>query len=384
MGGGRGTLRLALLLSHPLHDRNWLSSGMAEVLRRCGHEVLPLIPGSRRFARLRRSLRLATMVAGEPKSATYKHKSTLLRGRRRLEAAVWRSLAPRVDLVAWARRVEARLPVPPYILEAVQAARPDLFLWPTMIHMDAWENDWVKAAKTMGVPVLAAPASWDSLTTKSIFTVVPDRLLVWGEASRRHAVELHGFTPEVVAAPGPPHFTPYEQGPIPPGNSVLVAGTSLHYWADEDQMVAQLRAMLPGVEIVHRPHPKKAGWDANVWAVRRALEPAACVVAAFSTVVIEGALLGRPSVLIAFGQGPAGRMLDHERYAHMAEVAHWPSIRIARRLSGLAALIGCALGDSASWCAAHQDERLRKMALDIANCAPGIQERIALAIEAAR
>ena len=300
-------MRIAILTSHALHDRNWIASGMADSLRRHGHAVLPLIPGAPRFARLRRSLRLAGMVAEEPRSQTYRHKATLLRGRRRLEAAVWRRLARRVDLIAWARRVEARLPIPPYVTDALREARPDLLLWPTLIHMDALENDFVRAAQAQGVPVLGAPASWDNLTTKGHFLARPDRLIVWGQASRRHAIERHGFAEDRVEAPGPPHFVPYEQGPIPPGHSVLVAGTSLHYWRDEDHMVADLGQALPGVEIRHRLHPRRrGGFDSDVWSVRRDLEPAACVVAAFSTIIIEAALLGRPSMLIGFGAAIAG------------------------------------------------------------------------------
>ena len=368
-----------MLSSHALTDRNWIASGMIERLRKRGHDVAVLIADRPRFRSLRRSLRLMTLVAREGRSQTYRHKATLRRGVNRLEAAGWRRVAARLDVEALACRVEARLPVPSYIPDALGAARPDLFLWPTMIHLDALENDWVKVAKAMGCPVLGAPASWDTLVSKGALLVRPDRLIVWGEASKRHAVEQHGFASEAVSAPGPPHFTPYEDGPIPQGKELLVAGTSLHYWRDEDEIVARLPRV---AEVRHRPHPRRrGGWDPDIWAVRRDLEPAAFVVAAFSTVIIEAALLGRPSVLIGFGLGDQGAVLDHAKYDHMREVAEWPSSFVARSeldlLGRVWALLRNPLPEAAQ-------RAIRAKALEIAHCAPGIQERVALAIEAAR
>ena len=374
-------MRLGVLLSHPLHERNVVHSGLHGFLEQRGHRVMTFIPGPPRFARLRRSLRLAAMVAEEPRSQTYRHKASLRRGGPRIEAALWRRLAGRgVDLVAWARRVEAGLPIPPYIRQAIREAHPDLFLWPTMIHMDALENDFVRAAQAQGVPVLGAPASWDTLTTKSAFLTRPDRLIVWGEASKRHAVEQHGFASEAVSASGPPHFRPYEGGVIPPGKGVLVAGTSLNYWEDEAGVVERLRRAFPGVEIAHRPHPRRVGsWDRDVWAVRRALEPAACIVAAFSTVVIEGALLGRPAILVGFSQGPQGRVLEHANYTHMAEVAEWVGLTVLTEHDLHEVLLHILVTHDPD-----SPDRLRAAAMHIAHCAPGIQERIAEAIEAAR
>ena len=371
-----------MLSSHALTDRNWIASGMVESLRKRGHDVAVLIADRPRFRRLRRSLRLMTLVAREPQSQTMRHKATLRHGAARVEAALWRRLARRLDLEALAGRFEARLPVAPFVTEALAATRPDLLLWPTMIHLDALENDWVKAATAMGCPVLGAPASWDTLVSKGALLVRPDRLIVWGEASKRHAVEQHGFASEAVSAPGPPHFVPYEDGIVQRGETVLVAGTSLHYWRDEDEMVATLRRRFVGLEIAHRLHPRRSGsWDWNIWAVRRALEPAACVVAAFSTVIVEAALLGRTSLLVGFGGNTEhGHALEHAKYAHMAEIADWRDIILCRDMDDLVHQIKGVV----YYLTKIDPERLRDDAMQIAYCVPGLQERIALAIEAAR
>ena len=106
---------------------------------------------------------------------------------------------------------EARLPIPPYVYDALNEAQPDLLLWPTLIHMDAVENDWVKAAKKLGILVMAAPASFDTLTTKGAFLVRPDSLLVWGIESRDHAIKYHGFRDHQIAVTGPPHWEVYAE-----------------------------------------------------------------------------------------------------------------------------------------------------------------------------
>ena len=111
-------MRLAVLCSHDLHRRNLYDSGLVAMLERRGHTVINLGANPPTFNRLRRSLRLMTMVDAEPRNPTYFHKSTLLRGRRRLQASVWRAVRRMgVDLEALALRIEARLPLPAHTLK---------------------------------------------------------------------------------------------------------------------------------------------------------------------------------------------------------------------------------------------------------------------------
>ena len=386
-------MRLAVLCSHDLHRRNLYDSGLVAMLERRGHTVINLGANPPTFNRLRRSLRLMTMVDAEPRNPTYFHKSTLLRGRRRLQASVWRAVRRMgVDLEALALRIEARLPIPTHTLTHVRVARPDLLLWPTLIHMDSVENDTVKAARRLGVPVLGMPASWDNLTTKGSFLVRPDKILVWGHASKRHAIDLHGFPENAVTVTGPPHFYPYESGVTPPGKSIYVNGTSIHYWRDEDVMVDQMRAALPEFTVVHSQHPRRRGGYPSIDFVKRQLDDAFCLVAAFSTTVIEAALCGRPAALVGFGAGAQGEamqalgqaatgLLDHAKYLHMAEVMQFPGARVAHSLAELCAIIRwMANGPSRP----DSPELYRAAALRVADASPGIRERIVAAIEAAR
>ena len=165
-------------------------------------------------------------------------------------------------------------------------------------------------------------------------------------------------------------------------NRVLVAGTTLHFWSQEREIVVILSREFPG-EVVHRPHPRRGGswqWSAMM-ELKNQLTQARCVVAAFSTVVIEAALLGCPTILVGFGNGEQGQALNHWSYEHMAGIASWPLIRIAKSESQLVALVRERLTSQLN---EHDRAELRRLALRVAYCAPGIQERIAEAIEAAR
>lgn len=372
-------MRILLPITHALHRRNMIASGLVEILEKRGHRVEIFEDVKPRWARLRRTLRLMTLVQGELRSQTYRHKATLRRGRARLEAAVWRVVRRRgVDLESAAMRIEAALPLTKS-REIIHAILPvDLVLWPTLLHMDAIENDLIKTALAIDVPVVAAPASWDTLTTKGAFLARPNRVIVWGAAAAAHACQIHGFLTDQVEPTGPPHFWPYESGVEPLGDQILVAGTSLHYWAEEQAFVTELERHFPG-RVLHRPHPRSVGvWDQNVEGPARDLRRAGIIVAAFSTIVIEAALMGRPSILVAFGTGEQGRTVDHLAYDHMAEVAKWPHVAVARSMDELAKYVAAFDGNKVPLRSA------RSRALRIAYCEPGVRDRFADAVERSR
>ena len=231
-------MRILLLCGHRLMLRNMVSSGLAGKLPgevtvvapladwkdvpaeiRKGLRFCPLGNSAGSFrTRLRRYLRLASLVARERTSVTYRHK-VANEGRSRFQIAVWRAVRRVNDLEAIGRRIETLVPPSRAARAIVEAVRPDLVLWPTLIHQ-ADDTEVVKAAKAAGVPVLAMQASFDTLLTKGGFLIPPERLLVWGEASKSAAIEHHGFSATRVTVVGPPHWDCYsvlEQGTQVPG-----------------------------------------------------------------------------------------------------------------------------------------------------------------------
>ena len=379
-------MKIGLLVSHALHNRNWIASGMAQKIAD-KHELVSLKPkelgaiGGPWRRRVREAFLLASMVAREPGSRTYRFKLAQRRPLApRLEIRVFRILRDRgVDLEGAFRRWEARQRPLRAALEATRGL--DVLLWPTLIHTHNEEVELVKSARQgQKCRIVAAPASWDNLTTKGSWLIRPDHLLVWGDASRRHAINYHGFAPDQVTVSGPPHFDCYHEPRVRPVESiVLVVGTTVNYWADELTMVKMLKSHFNN--IVHRPHPRRGGdWSwAAMLGLRQQLDASACVVAAFSTVVIETALMGKPSALIGFGQSAHGPAMAeyHMQLEHMAEVTSWPGVVFCKTEQELLGWIRAALTGAFAGAA----DALRHRALEVARSDGHAQERILEALE---
>ncbi|MGH7718040.1 MAG: hypothetical protein ACREON_04250 [Gemmatimonadaceae bacterium] len=73
---------------------------------------------------------------------------------------------------------------------------------PFVYHPMAQEIEFVRAARALGIPAIVAVASWDNLTTKGAFPVVPDLTLLWNEPLAQEATELHGIPPDKIGICG--------------------------------------------------------------------------------------------------------------------------------------------------------------------------------------
>lgn len=405
--------RLLVLLSHSLHARNFITSGCLEAVAERGHQMTLLLPrnlmgevadtvdphaiaervlpaelylGGRMRTRLRASFRVASFVR-RCHLTTYRQKIKLNRSPWfRLQVAAYGQLARRWNVEELVRRAEKAFPVREDALTLLREVQPELFFFPTLIHEQA-EIELLKAARHLGVPSVAFPASWDTLTSKGFFLIPPDFLLVWGEESVRHAIEYHGFSADHVVATGAPHFDVYSAGaPAEPRETflsrrgidatkriILFAGTTISYWEDEP---LQLRALSEAVAsgelkdcvIWYRPHPRRAYRDVErltglpgvyvddrvmrqktsgvaAYSVRREdllhyrslMDACVGVITAFSTMIIEAALMGKPSLVVGFGRadGTPGRLIQHAEYEHSREVLKTPGVTLCRSLEEL-------------------------------------------------
>ncbi len=385
-------MKTVLVLSHQLHARNWIASGMLDMMSRagiagtvlmpaallevCAHRVpfpwdlLALEPwmATGASARMLEALRLGMLVAGARRGG--KNYQAKVRAKRppvaALEMLAWRAVNRMADPLPSIRRLGRVGGTPAF------PARHTSLILPTLIHEDVAQAGIVKSARRATVPVWAIPASWDNLVTKGAFLDQPDRIAVWGPASARHATELHGFRPEDVTITGPPHFWPYGVTArisklfLPHARHVVFAGTTVNYAADEEAILLRLAERLQSdqatrdIAVFYRPHPRrrpeglaalkkpgivldprwKGGWSldaADVSWIRTICEGALCTVSAFSTVVLESALCGVPSILIGFGDSAhgTGKALDHAQYEHMAEMIGKPGIWLASDMNQL-------------------------------------------------
>jgi hypothetical protein len=110
----------------------------------------------------------------------------------------------------WALRLVDKF-VPPdrAITQRLKQQRPDVVVASPAIMWWSKEIEYIKAAKALRIPAIVAVASWDNLTTKGIFQVMPDLTLVWNQVQIDEAIRLHDVPANRVIATGAPVFDPW-------------------------------------------------------------------------------------------------------------------------------------------------------------------------------
>ena len=100
------------------------------------------------------------------------------------------------------RTLERALPPSDRAEAFLKAESPDLLLVTPLLYFGSPQVDYVRAARRLGIRTALGVGSWDHLTTKGLIHEIPDRLLVWNEAQRTEASELHGVPSERVTVTG--------------------------------------------------------------------------------------------------------------------------------------------------------------------------------------
>ncbi len=101
---------------------------------------------------------------------------------------------------------EVMTPPDPGIIKLLKGKRPDLVIICPMNLRYSEETDYAKAARKLGIPVAVVTISWDNLSTKGLFHVVPDKLFVWNEYQRQDAVDIQGIPNHRISVSGSPFF----------------------------------------------------------------------------------------------------------------------------------------------------------------------------------
>lgn len=254
----------------------------------------------------------------------------------------FRTWLSRPALWASLRRLEDRAPISSRIARQLRRYAPDVVVAASAIMPYSKETDYIKAAKTLGIPTALIIPSWDNLTTKGTLHACPDWLLVWNVAQVREAQDLHFVPANRIYCTGAPKFDPwFEMTPtldraafckqigIDPAKPFLLYLCSSEFIAgDETALVEQLARRLiehpptKDVTLVVRPHPQNLGpWAAFrtrvpnlvVWPKRQdSLETSATITDFHHSIVfsigvigvntsafIEASIVDRPCLAIA-------------------------------------------------------------------------------------
>ncbi len=172
--------------------------------------------------------------------------------------------------------LERKLAERPYhdLAALLDKYRPDALIHPCVLE-GVYINDLMEAASKRTIPFVTIMNSWDNPSTKRAMVGVPDWLLVWGEQTKRHAVEYVGISTDRAIKFGAAQFDLFRNPPtisrtefcrehnIDPALPVLMyAGSSKesnefsHLCTIEDAIDT---GRLPSMAVVYRPHPWGGG-----------------------------------------------------------------------------------------------------------------------------
>jgi hypothetical protein len=183
-----------------------------------------------------------------------------------------------------ARMLERAVPPGPQTFRIFDEHMPDLLMVTPLLYFGSQQVDYVRAARQRGLPTVLCVGSWDHLTTKGLIHEIPDGVIVWNEAQKREAAELHGVPPSRVAVTGAQAYDHWFRATptlsreefcarvgLPSNQPYLLYLCSSPFIAPREvafvrSWMAALRASgdpaLAAVGVLIRPHPQNAQqWD---------------------------------------------------------------------------------------------------------------------------
>lgn len=146
--------------------------------------------------------------------------------------------------------------------ELLEKEKPDLIIVPSQV-VGSISSDILETAKIMQIPSLFLIDGWDNISSKTVFSILPDYLAVWGEQSVKHAVEIQNFPKKKVFTIGTPRFESYCDSnksveKIYDFSYVVFTGCAIPF--DEISVLKILdyslsKHNIKNVKIIYRPHP---------------------------------------------------------------------------------------------------------------------------------
>jgi len=90
------------------------------------------------------------------------------------------------------------------IKKTILNEKPDLVVASPYIFSRSEEIEYVKAANQLGIRTAASVFSWDNLTSKGIFQIIPTAVLVWNKAQVDELEKIHKVPSEISIWTGAP------------------------------------------------------------------------------------------------------------------------------------------------------------------------------------
>ncbi len=273
----------------------------------------------------------------------------------------------------------------PDILALTLRQRPDFFVLPSGL-LDYMTDDVLQIANELAIPTLLLVSGWDNLSSKGLLYHQPTMMGVWGEQSKRHAIEVQNTEANRVYVIGAPHYESFRVsgnidraalhtswGLPSDGYLVLFAGTFRLF--DETQLLQEMdhaidSGILPAMHVLYRPHPWRSTrrheknyfnctWrhitmDPEMADTYRATggmralstpdnflsrmsyltqlyQAVDAVISPMSTVLLESLLFGLPTLAVAFGDKKHSWSADKvSQMLHFKELYEIPDLIVCR------------------------------------------------------
>lgn len=264
--------------------------------------------------------------------------------------------------------------------------KPAIIFHPTIL-AGHFVNELPVICKSLQIPLVFLMNSWDNPSVKALGMAYPDKLVVWGEQTRQHAVEFMRMREEDVLCFGAAQFQIYREPvsetevelrimfKVPNGLPVLLYGGASKgaheskYLKLLDDLIEQ--GTIPPCHVIYRPHPwrgelgqgETSFFDlgcrhitmdpfmepyyrrvttvgqigiemADYTITRRLLQLVTAVISPLSTILLEAVILGKP-VLMFFPNSdlhtPAGRHTQNAlQMAHFADFWGAPGVNVCQ------------------------------------------------------
>ena len=164
----------------------------------------------RRLVFAAREIRSYASYLRRPEQSKYyrlRWKGYLPKSLKKKADAFWiKYLLSRDAVFGWLTRFEKWVPPDGRIVADLAQSKPDVVVLSPMIQRFSEEVEYAKAAKMLGIPTVVPAYSWDVLTTKGLFHIIPDFFLAWNQVQHTEAMDIHGLPEQNILITGSPFF----------------------------------------------------------------------------------------------------------------------------------------------------------------------------------
>lgn len=291
------------------------------------------------------------------------------------------------------RRFLARQGMYQPLVDLIRAENPGIVIHPTVL-AGYFVNELPFICKAMNIPLVMLMNSWDNPSAKALGTSQPDKLVVWGEQTRQHAITYMRMPASDVLAFGAAQFQVYREPVketdaelramfrVPEGVPILLYGGASK-GAHESRYLKLLddiieSGVVPRCHVIYRPHPwrgelgegeisffdlecRHISMDpfmesyyrratttgqfgiemADYTITRKLLHLVEAVISPLSTIMLEAVMLGKP-VLMFLPQddrSTSGDRITHLglKMAHFIDFLGVPGVNVCQDESGFPA-----------------------------------------------